>query len=121
MVSYTYDAWGKVLSVTGTLASTVGQINPFRYREYYFDTETGLYYLNSRYYDPEVVRFINADGYVFTGQGILGNNMYAYCANNPVNRKDIYGESFEAAIAAANPYVALAAIGIVMVVAIYIN
>ena len=94
VVEYTYDAWGKVLSVTGTLASTVGQINPFRYRGYYYDTETGWYYLQTRYYDPEVGRFINADGYVSTGQGIIGNNMFAYCGNNPVMHSDPSGNRY---------------------------
>ena len=70
----------------------MGNLNPFRYRGYYFDTETGLYYLNSRYYDPETCRFVNGDGYVSTGQGILGSNMFAYCENNPVNRIDPSGE-----------------------------
>ena len=92
VTEYTYDSWGKLLSVTGSLASTVGQANPFRYRGYYYDAETELYYLNSRYYDPEVGRFINADGYVSTGQGVLGNNMFAYCGNNPVNLFDEYGQ-----------------------------
>ena len=97
VVQYTYDAWGKVLSVTGTLASTVGRYNPFRYRSYYYDTETRFYYLNSRYYDPEVCRFINADSFVSTGQGILGNNMFAYCNNNPVMYVDYSGQNSEAA------------------------
>jgi len=92
VVEYTYDAWGKILSVTGTMASTLGQVNPFRYRGYYYDTETGLYYLNSRYYDAEVGRFINADGYASTGQGILGNNMFAYCNNNPIMYSDPNGD-----------------------------
>ena len=61
IVSYTYDPWGKVLSVDGSEASTIGQINPIRYRGYYYDTETGFYYLQSRYYDPTVRRFLNAD------------------------------------------------------------
>ena len=86
-----YDSWGKVVGTTGSLADTIGATNPFRYRGYYYDAETGLYYLNSRYYDPEVGRFINADGYVSTGQDILGNNMFAYCGNNPVNRADPSG------------------------------
>ena len=60
---------------------------------YVYDTETGLYYLQSRYYDPEVGRFINADAFASTGQGILGNNMFSYCRNNPVSRVDIYGEA----------------------------
>ena len=94
VVEYTYDAWGKVLSVTGSLASTVGQANPFRYRGYYYDTETGLHYLQTRYYDPVVGRFLNADGYISTGQGIIGNNMFAYCSNNPANRLDSNGQSW---------------------------
>ena len=61
VVSYAYDAWGKVLYTAGTLASTVGTINPMRYRDYYLDSETGYYYLQSRYYDPNICRFINAD------------------------------------------------------------
>ncbi len=92
MVSYTYDAWGAPLSVTGTAADTIGQLNPFRYRSYYYDNETGLYYLNSRYYDPETYRFLNADGLLSTGQGVLGYNMYAYCMNNPANRIDSNGD-----------------------------
>ena len=93
VVQYTYDAWGNVLSVTGSLASTIGQENPFRYRGYYYDTETGLYYLQSRYYDPQVGRFINADDALFidaTGT-LLGCNLYAYCENNPVNNVDLTG------------------------------
>lgn len=67
IVSYTYDSWGKLLAVAGSEAEGIGQKNPFRYRGYYYDAETGLYYLNSRYYDPETGRFPNADGYVTTG------------------------------------------------------
>ena len=88
VVNYTYDAWGNVLSCTGTMAATLGADNPLRYRGYVYDTETGLYYLQSRYYNPEIGRFINADGLVSTGQGILGNNMFAYCGNNPINLYD---------------------------------
>ena len=67
----------------------------FRYRGYIYDEETQLYYLNSRDYDPEMGRFINADGYVSTGQGILGYNMFAYCLNNPVNYNDNKGTTAE--------------------------
>jgi RHS repeat-associated protein len=70
------------------MATTLGQLNPLRYRGYVYDTETGLYYLQSRYYNPEIGRFINADAFAATGQGILGNNMFAYCGNNPVSRED---------------------------------
>ena len=95
VVEYTYDVWGVPLSITGTLADTIGQKNPIRYRGYYYDNETGFYYLQSRYYDPEIGRFINADGYVFTGQGVLGYNMFAYCGNNPVNFLDNNGMLFQ--------------------------
>ena len=84
--------------MTGTQAATVGNANPIRYRGYYYDQETGYYYLQSRYYDPETQRFLNADGYVSTGQGILGYNMFAYCGNNPVNFSDLAGESLIAAL-----------------------
>ena len=92
VVSYTYDAWGKLLSTTGSLAATLGADNPLRYRGYVYDTETGLYYLTSRYYNPSWGRFINADGYASTGQGFVGNNMFAYCLNNPVNMIDVDGD-----------------------------
>jgi len=91
VVNYTYDAWGKPLSTTGMMASTLGSLNPLRYRGYVYDQETGLYYLQSRYYNPEIGRFINADGFTSTGQGLLGNNMFAYCGNNPISRYDPTG------------------------------
>ena len=91
VVTYAYDAWGNLLSVSGSMASTLGIINPLRYRGYVYDTETELYYLQSRYYNPEWGRFINADGLVTTGQGFVGNNMFAYCGNNPVSRIDDSG------------------------------
>ena len=91
VVRYTYDAWGRPLSTTGSLATTVGALNPLRYRGYVYDTEWSLYYLQSRYYDADLGRFINADAFVSTGQGILGNNMFAYCGNNPVNYIDPMG------------------------------
>ena len=87
----TYDAWGKLLTTTGSLASTLGAYNPLRYRGYVYDRELGLYYLQSRYYDPELCRFLNADAYVSTGQGELGNNMFVYCLNNPVCFSDPTG------------------------------
>ena len=99
VVSYTYDAWGNILSVTGTMADTLGKSNPLRYRGYVYDPETELYYLQSRYYDPEVGRFINADAFTSTGQGILGNNMFAYCNNCPVKYKDSDGHELVTATA----------------------
>ena len=94
VVEYTYDVWGKLSSVTGELASTIGQINPIRYRGYYYDVESGFYYLNSRYYDPEIGRFINADSQI--NGDILGANLYAYCSDNPVNRIDNQGTFWDA-------------------------
>ena len=99
IVNYEYGPWGEVISIAGN--QTIALKNPLRYRGYYFDNETGFYYLNSRYYDPEIGRFLNADGYVSTGQGIVGNNMFAYCNNNPVNYLDQNGE-FALAIALAS-------------------
>ena len=91
VASYTYDPWGKIISSSGTLAD----INPLRYRGYYYDSETGFYYLQSRYYDPEIGRFINADSYASTdATGLLSTNMFAYCENDPVNRSDPSGELF---------------------------
>ncbi|MBQ6171886.1 MAG: RHS repeat-associated core domain-containing protein [Clostridia bacterium] len=118
VVEYTYDAWGKVLSVTGTLASTVGQINPFRYRGYYYDSETGFYYLQTRYYDLEVGRFLNADGYVGANGDILGYNMFAYCSNNPVMGYDPSGEwSWASIFSAALAITAIVAITVAVVAA----
>ena len=90
VASYDYDPYGKVIFATGTLAN----INPLRYRGYVYDWETGFYYLQSRYYDPTIGRFLNVDGYVSTGQGIIGHNMFAYCGNNPVINEDKTGQFF---------------------------
>ncbi len=88
VASYTYDAWGKVLTETGTLAT----LNPLRYRSYVYDEYTGWYYLQSRYYSPVLCRFISADCQMSNiGGEILGYNMFAYCMNNPVNRSDSTG------------------------------
>jgi RHS repeat-associated protein len=88
VVEYTYDTWGKAVTTTGTLAGTLGLFQPFRYRGYVYDWETGFYYLQSRYYDPTVGRFISADVLLSTGQGVLGYNCYAYCLGNPVGMVD---------------------------------
>jgi RHS repeat-associated protein len=87
VASYTYDAWGKVLSAIGSMA----QINPIRYRSYYYDAETGFYYLQSRYYDPETGRFLNADGQLNVGFGLIGCNLFAYCYNNTIAGVDYDG------------------------------
>ena len=81
------DPCGKVISATGTLAN----VNPLRCRGYVYDQETGFYYLQSRYYDPAIGRFLNADSYASTGQGIIGCNMFTYCGNNVASNKDATG------------------------------
>ena len=91
-MEYAYNAWGELLSVTGTMADTIGQINPIRYRGYYYDTETGYYYLQSRYYDPETQRFLNADSQL--NDDLLGNNLFVYCGNNPIIRADDQGQGW---------------------------
>lgn len=93
VVTYNWDnAWGYNPEPDGPMADTLGTLNPLRYRSYVYDEETGYYYLQSRYYDPEICRFINADNYPATGQGFTGNNMFVYCGNNPVSRKDTSGD-----------------------------
>ena len=99
---YTYDAWGKCKIAVGSVNATIAEINPYRYRAYYFDTETGLYYLQSRYYDPEIGRFINEDqAYCLGTNGtVLGYNIFAYCENEPVARADLCGYAWRAVITA---------------------
>ena len=98
---YSYDAWGKVTGVKDksgnaiTDATHVANINPFRYRGYYFDTEIGLYYLQSRYYDPVVGRFVNADApiLIVAGGSVSHYNLLAYCKNNTMQYADKNGYS----------------------------
>ena len=90
VAEYAYDPYGRVISATGTMA----EVNPLRYRGYCYDAETEFYYLQSRYYDPTICRFINADGYASTGQDFLGCNMFAYCGSNPILCSDPTGELF---------------------------
>ena len=82
VASYTYDPWGKVISSSGSMAN----INPIRYRSYYYDAETGFYYLQSRYYDPETGRFVSSDdtGYLGMEETLSSYNLFAYCGNNPI-------------------------------------
>lgn len=94
VVAYTYDAWGNILSTTGSMADSLGYTNPLRYRGYFYDTETGLYYVSSRYYNPRIGRFINTDDVDLLGiNGDFASlNLFAYCGNNPVSREDTNGE-----------------------------
>lgn len=134
VVKYEYDAWGNIVAETNasgdeptTLAQHWSDINPFRYRGYYYDSETGLYYLNSRYYDATVGRFINSDApslITSSLNAVVNKNLFAYCDNNPVVREDNGGYAWETvfdvvslgfsiAEVAANPYDVGAWIGLV--------
>ena len=94
VVNYRYDSWGTVTGISGSMAGTLGKDNPYRFKGYYYDEETGMYYLKSRYYQPEICRFISADTIeVLDCQGDLNDkNLYAYCDNNPVMRVDTGGQ-----------------------------
>lgn len=92
LITYAYDAWGNCQETrVGATASSPALHNPFRYRGYYFDTDLQMYYLQSRYYDPAIGRFISPDKFATTGQSVLGANMFAYCLNDPTNRVDLEG------------------------------
>jgi RHS repeat-associated protein len=100
VVTYEYDTWGNPTATWHYQSTTntyyydkVAAMNPFRYRGYIYDSETSLYYCQSRYYDPAIGRFLSPDSLLSTGQGVLGYNMYAYCLNNPVNMKDPSGHA----------------------------
>ena len=105
--SYLYDPWGVLLETyLNTFEEETSEwtdadraeymrvlnLNPIRYKSYYYDTETGFYYLQSRYYDPITTRFINADGLISTGTGVLGYNMFVYCNNNPILKRKMSTE-----------------------------
>ena len=107
VVEYTYDAWGNAIEIkdgygnTITDETNIGHLNRIRYRGYYYDAETGFYYVSSRYYDPEVGRFLNADAVgVLTASptALTDKNLYAYCDNNPVMRKDVGGAFWDTAL-----------------------
>ena len=96
---YLYDSWGKIVSIKDdngidiTDPTHIANVNPLRYRGYYYDSETGLYYLQSRYYNPEWCRFLNADGLFIAGDEITAANMFSYCGNNPVMHSDPSGHA----------------------------
>ena len=116
VVSYGYDAWGAPLWCTGELAETLGKVQPFRYRGYVFDEETGLYYLRSRYYNAQWGRFVNADDRLSKNEtDICGKSLYVYCSNNPLNRVDPNGEAWWAwAVGAAVIVASIAIVGVTM-------
>lgn len=101
VANYTYDSWGNITSITdgtgfdvSSYFDHIANINPYRYRSYYYDKETNLYYLNSRYYNPVWGRFINADGVINGNRDILTHNLYIYCSNSPINNTDSSGYGF---------------------------
>ena len=95
VVNYRYNSWGKLLGITGSMAESLGKDNPYRYKGYYYDEETGMYYLKNRYYDPEICRFISADDVtvmIDSPMSLGDKNLYAYSDNDPINKKDEDGE-----------------------------
>ncbi len=96
LAEYFYDEWGRLLSIKASgFNKTLAEINPIRYRGYYYDNESGYYYLQSRYYDPVICRFINADDVEIVSvskDNLAGINLFAYCNSNPVNNVDYFGE-----------------------------
>lgn len=93
VVQYAYNAWGKIQSITGTLATTIGEYNPFRYKGYHFDSDTGMYYCHTRYYIPDWCRWLCADNAMFLQPNCLtGFNVYSYCYNDPINLVDKFGQ-----------------------------
>ena len=116
MVSYTYDAWGKPISKAGTLASTLGTIQPFRYRAYVYDEETGLYYINARYLEPIKSRFISSDtidAVSLSLTSLAERNLYSYCDNNPIVRKDENGKFWHTLVGGVVGAVVSAAVQVV--------
>lgn len=108
VISYTYDTWGKLLSIKNASGqdvtndtTSIGYINQYRYRGYRYDNETSMYYLNSRYYNPDLCRFINADSIAGRMGNIIEHNMFAYCINDPINKSDETGHFWHIAIGAA--------------------
>ena len=119
VVSYGYDAWGAPLWCTGELAETLGKVQPFRYRGYVFDEETGLYYLRSRYYNAQWGRFVNADAEIAVEAKLWDAKLFLYCANNPVRYTDDGGNSFWDVLADCGKALLVAAV-VVAVVAVVI-
>ena len=97
VVEYKYDGYGNIISIIDTTTNNIGEKNPYRYRSYYFDTETSWYYLNSRYYDSSIGRFITMDEVEYLGVTgtIFSCNLYSYCEGNPVVYEDDDGNAKE--------------------------
>ena len=94
IVTYEYDSWGHITNIVDNSNTNLGTINPFRYRSYYYDEETNLYYLNSRYYNANIRRFINADVMICSNNDIITGNSFVYVSNNPINFSDKNGKAW---------------------------
>ena len=118
VVNYRYDSWGMLTGITGSMAGTLGKDNPYRFKGYYYDEETGFYYISSRYYNPSICRFLSADilEALEVQEDLYDKNRYAYCDNNPIMRVDIYGAIWHlvvgAAVGIATQFVADVGIGL---------
>ena len=123
VVEYAYDAWGKpvVVRTLTTAYEKLAELNPFRYRGYVYDGETGLYYLRSRYYNPDISRFIKEDDFNYPAGGVLESSLYGYCLNNPIRLVDPTGRfvmlgmeivQWSSAIPAPAPSISIPAPGI---------
>ena len=120
VVRYQYNSWGKVTSTQDTSGVSLATLNPFRYRKYVYDPETGLYCLGSRYYDPEVGRFVNADDFetlTYQMDSVQGKNLYQYCFNNPVIYEDVVGKwpKLNSVFAAVEAVAAVVTVGTICV------
>ena len=127
VANYEYDAWGKVVSIKYAngndinVSNHIGVINPTRYRGYYYDSETGFYYLRSRYYDPTIGRFISTDGRIDLNDATTNLNLFAYCGNDPVNRADPSGDAWYHWVLGAAVVAACAVEGVTVSAAVPIN
>lgn len=120
VVRYQYNSWGKVTSTQDTSGVSLATLKPFRYRKYVYDPETGLYCLGSRYYDPEVGRFVNADDFetlTYQMDSVQGKNLYQYCFNNPVIYEDVVGKwpKLNSVFAAVEAVAAVVTVGTICV------
>ena len=124
VVNFKYNAWGEsIATYLGSedyLSAELSQAILFRYRGYIYDDESGFYYLQSRYYDPEIGRFLNADGIINANGDLIGYNLYAYCSNNPVMYVDPTGE-FAAALAAAASAISVPVVAVAVGVALVLS
>ena len=117
MGTYEYDLWGRPVSMkeaaAGIDTDNILELNPYRYRGYYYDAESGLYYLNARYYDPEARRFVNADDMEILDiqENLYDKNLFAYCDDNPICRVDEYGNLWELALAGGGTIAATWSVG----------